>query len=359
VLVFHVGAEDAWAWLIDAHSVRMARLPPAGRVAGVVRTAFSLASVAEPDLTAVNDALRSLSEVLLDPLPPDGAKPRLVIVPDGILHLVPFAALPYAAQGGEPLLASFALTYSPAVTLLENLAQRPAPALASLAVFAAPEVGDSANISALRGQLRDYSGDLAEILASFGPLPFSKVEAREMKRLAGARKVEVYEGAAANRDAVTKRAPRGYELLHFATHALASSDFPDLAGLVLSGRDTRGEPAPDLLHLREIYGLDLDADLVVLSACRTALGRAVRGEGPMSLGRAFLYAGADRVITTQWAAADDVAAELMTHFYDGLFTRGLAPADALRAAQLAVRDSPDWRHPFYWAGLTLTSLSTN
>jgi len=143
----------------------------------------------------------------------------------------------------------------------------------------------------------------------------------------------VYEGFDANKPAVMSGALDRYEVLHFATHAVASSDFPELTGLVLSTVDRNGEQIDGLLHLQEIYSLKLGAQLVVLSACQTALGRNVRGEGPLSLGRAFLFAGAHRVVTTQWRVADDVAPELMKIFYEAMFEHGMAPAEALREAR--------------------------
>jgi CHAT domain-containing protein len=180
-----------------------------------------------------------------------------------------------------------------------------------------------------------------------------------IRQLADARTVDVFEGFAANKATVTSAPLARYGLLHFATHAVTSSEFPELTGLVLSTVDEHGKDIDGLLHLQEIYSLRLDAQLVVLSACSTALGRSVRGEGPLSLGRAFLFAGARRVVTTQWRVADDVAPELMKRFYSALLKDGVAPAEALREAQLEIAAQAQWRHPFFWAGWALTSSGVN
>jgi CHAT domain-containing protein len=107
------------------------------------------------------------------------------------------------------------------------------------------------------------------------------------------------------------------------------------------------------LHLRDIYGLRLDADLVVLSGCRTALGRELRGEGLVGLTRGFLYAGAPRVVASLWKVEDRATSELMARFYRALWQEGLPPAAALRSAQLSLRRERRWRDPYFWAGFVL------
>jgi CHAT domain-containing protein len=114
-----------------------------------------------------------------------------------------------------------------------------------------------------------------------------------------------------------------------------------------------GSPQEGFLHLRDIYGLRLDADLVVLSGCRTALGRELRGEGLVGLTRGFLYAGAPRVVASLWKVEDRATSELMTRFYRALWQEGLAPAAALRSAQLSLRRERRWRDPYFWAGFVL------
>ena len=97
----------------------------------------------------------------------------------------------------------------------------------------------------------------------------------------------------------------------------------------------------------------MDADLVVLSACRTALGKEIKGEGLVGLTRAFMYAGAPRVVASLWQVNDHATAELMTHFYQGILQQKLSPAAALRAAQRALSRDPRWREPYLWAGFVL------
>jgi CHAT domain-containing protein len=144
-----------------------------------------------------------------------------------------------------------------------------------------------------------------------------------------------------------------YRWLHIATHGTVDDRHPDLSGLVLSLVDQAGRPREGVLRAHEIGRLRLGADLVVLSACETALGREVRGEGLYGLSRGFLYAGTPRVVASLWSVRDEATAQLMRRFYQAMVRDGLAPSAALRRAQLSLREERRWASPFYWAGFVL------
>jgi CHAT domain-containing protein len=158
---------------------------------------------------------------------------------------------------------------------------------------------------------------------------------------------------AADRDLALDPRLARYRILHFATHGVIDARYPALSGLVLSLFDEEGRPRDGFLGLRDIYGLQLDADLVVLSACRTALGKEVRGEGLVGLTRGFLHAGASRVLASLWPVSDRATTELMARFYRALFEDHLSPAAALRRAQLSMLGERRWRDPHGWAGFVL------
>jgi len=141
--------------------------------------------------------------------------------------------------------------------------------------------------------------------------------------------------------------------VHLATHAVINNSQPELSGIVLSMVDRAGRPQDGLLRLPEIYNLKLNADLVVLSGCGTALGRLVEGEGLVGLTRGFMYAGTPRVAASLWSVDDAATAALMERFLRGILRGGMPPAAALRAAQLSIRRNPQWSAPFYWAGFVL------
>ncbi len=140
-----------------------------------------------------------------------------------------------------------------------------------------------------------------------------------------------------------------YRILHFATHGLLNSRHPELSGVVLSLIDKNGREIDGFLRLQDIYNLKLSADLVVLSACNTALGRDVKGEGLIGLTRGFMYAGSPRIVASLWKVDDAATAELMTIFYRKMLVENLRPAAALRAAQTEMMKQTRWKSPYYWS----------
>jgi CHAT domain-containing protein len=144
-----------------------------------------------------------------------------------------------------------------------------------------------------------------------------------------------------------------YRIVHFATHGLLNSEHPELSGLVFSLVDKNGKPQDGFLQLQDIYNLNLPADLVVLSACETALGKEINGEGLIGLTRGFMYAGASRVVASLWKVSDVATARLMAYFYSAMEKDGLPPAAALRAAQIQMWKQKRWSAPYYWAGFQI------
>jgi CHAT domain-containing protein len=196
-------------------------------------------------------------------------------------------------------------------------------------------------------------GDPGALLSGFERLPSSRREAESISRLAPAGQVWTALNLAANREAVLSGDLRSYRVVHFATHAVADTRNPELSGLVLSLVDAAGKPREGFLNLTDVYELDLEADLVVLSGCQTALGKEVRGEGIMGLTRGFLYAGVPRVVASLWKVQDRTTAELMDRFYRALWQDHLPAAAALREAQRSLRREPRYRDPHSWAGFVL------
>jgi CHAT domain-containing protein len=144
-----------------------------------------------------------------------------------------------------------------------------------------------------------------------------------------------------------------YRMIHFATHGVANNEQPGLSGILLSMVDERGRLQNGFLRLDDIYNLDLPADLVVLSACNSALGKTVDGEGLVGIVRGFMYAGARRVVASLWKVDDEATGELMGRFYQEMFREGHPPAAALRKAQIEMWRQEEWRSPFYWAAFVL------
>jgi CHAT domain-containing protein len=145
-----------------------------------------------------------------------------------------------------------------------------------------------------------------------------------------------------------------YRIVHFATHGFLNSRHPELSGIVLSLVDEMGREQNGFLRAHEIYELKLPAELVVLSGCRTGLGKEIRGEGLVGLTRAFMHAGSARVLVSLWDVNDEATAELMIRFYSRLLSQDrVSPAAALHTAQLSMAQDKRWSSPYFWAGFTL------
>jgi CHAT domain-containing protein len=163
----------------------------------------------------------------------------------------------------------------------------------------------------------------------------------------------VLSDVSATRDRLFKTDLAQYAMLHLATHGIFDPDRPEDSGLLLSTTDRDGQQIDGFLRLQDIYELRAPVLLVVLSACETALGRDVQGEGLIGVTRGFMYAGASSVVASLWKVDDAATAELMKLFYSNMLQGGMTPGEALRAAQNSIRQQPDWRSPYYWAAFTL------
>jgi CHAT domain-containing protein len=184
-------------------------------------------------------------------------------------------------------------------------------------------------------------------------LPFSREEANAISALVSPTSVLKATDFRANRERATSGELSNYQIIHFATHALLNSEHPELSGLVLSLVDENGQPQDGFLRVNELYNMRLPANLVVLSACQTGLGKAIRGEGLIGLTRGFMYAGAQRVVASLWQVDDLATAELMKQFYTGMLKEKLPPGAALRSAQLSIMKEKRWSSPYYWAAFSL------
>jgi CHAT domain-containing protein len=190
-------------------------------------------------------------------------------------------------------------------------------------------------------------------IGSISSLPQSRDEAEAIMKVVPKGEGMSALGFDASRATVMRPDLSQYRIIHFATHGFANFKHPELSGIVLSLVDEKGQPQDGYLRLHDIYNLDLPADLVVLSACQTGVGKQIKGEGLIALTRGFTYAGAQRVVASLWKVDDEATRELMQEFYTQMFTNRLKPAAALRAAQRKLSHQSQWRSPYYWAGFVL------
>lgn len=362
LLEIALGRQRSALWVVTRTSSRSLRLPPRVRLEALARRVFESWSGGRGDARA--DAAE-LARLLLPAAAL--AHRRILVVADGALQYVPFAALPIpeGPAAGRPVVTEHEVVSLPSAStgavLRREAMQRPAPAHA-VAVLADPVfASDDPRVrpgARARAKAPPEDSELTRSatesgLAGFPRLPATRSEAEEIVALADAGEGFAALDFSASRETLTRPDLARYRVLHLATHGLLNARHPELGGIVLSLVDENGRPKDGFLQAHEIYNLRLGADLVVLSACQTALGREVRGEGVVGLTRAFMYAGAKAVLASLWRVSDRATAELMKEFYAGLLRRRLPAAAALREAQENVRKRPRWAAPYYWAGFVL------
>jgi CHAT domain-containing protein/Tfp pilus assembly protein PilF len=380
LLEFALGTERSYLWAVTPNSIISFDLPGRVVIEGAARRFANLASRPGP-IEEAHEAASALGRLLLAPASASLGTKRLVIVAAGALQYVPFAALSLGAPGSyRPLILDHEVVSLPsaaALALLRGETAGRARAKKTLAVLADPVFrtddprvdsapGRSAPSSAPRAEegaskpsSRDLERAAVESGVAEGSLRFPRLigSRREAARIA-ALVPEADRLAAldfeASRATVTSSEFSQYRIVHLATHGLLDSVHPELSGVVLSLVDKRGEPQDGFLRLHDIYNLRLSAELVVLSACQSALGKEIKGDGLVSVTRGFMYAGAPRVVASLWKVDDAATADLMARFYAGMLgSGGLRPAAALRSAQLTLAKERRWQAPYYWAPFVL------
>ncbi len=389
LLEYFLGDRRSYVWAIDSDSVTAYKLPRRTEIEAIAKRLYALLSTSNSTAGKVKTEVASvLGRILMGPLAEQVGRKRLIIVAHGALQYLPFAALPEPAnrdeKSGPPyayrsLIVDHEIVSLPSASTLEVLRQGMngrKPPTKMVAVFADPvfssddprvkqvqartdddhrrhEQPTDATTMVSQNFLLQRSGEESGIL-SFDRLPFSR---READGIIGfihddgeALKALDFQ---ANRATATGEEVGRYRIVHFASHALLNARHPELSGVVLSLVDEQGRPQDGFLRAHDIYNLNLSAELVVLSACQTALGKEVKGEGLVGLTRGFMYAGAPRVVASLWKVPDNATAELMKQFYKGLLQENLRPAAALRSAQIAIQKEQQWSEPYYWAGFVL------
>ena len=395
LLEYSLGEERSYVWAVTPTGVEGFQLPGRVAIETAARRVHSLLTEHQSHIkdetperrTArllqaekeFHNASAALSQMLLGPVASQLGTKRLVVVADGALQYIPFAALPVPIEHTAEALGN-SVTYRPLITEHEVVSLPSVSALAVLrqdlsirtaapktvAVLADPvytiedpRIKVSITKSAPEAPRRVATRPPEVVrsanesgLTNFRRLRFSREEAETIATLAAGRELTALDFEA-SRATATSAKLNEYRILHFAAHGLLNSNHPELSGLVLSLVDQQGKSQDGFLRIHEIYNLKLNADLVVLSACQTALGKEIRGEGLVGLTRGFMYAGAARVIASLWNVEDRATAELMKRFYKSMLSDHMSPAAALRRAQLDLMKEKGWEAPYYWAAFTL------
>jgi CHAT domain-containing protein len=314
---YYYHGEDLYVFVLTKNTLKAVKLDGKGILKDIEQFRRLLQ---DPISTQYPELSQGLYQRLIKPIENLIATPKLIIVPHGILHYLPFNAL---NSGSNYLIDKYSISFLPSASVIKFLKQRQAQKNRQTLIFGNPDLGDP------KYDLK-YAGE--EAVAISNEMPNAKALLRK-------------EATETN----FKRFANQFGYIHFATHGMFESDSPLNSGLFLS-RDVEND---GLLSVNELYSISLNADLVTLSACETALGKINAGDDVVGLQRGFLYAGANSIVASLWKVDDLATSQLMKEFYSNL--KKTNKRDALREAQLAVKKQ--YEHPYFWAAFQLTGMA--
>ena len=390
LLEYSLGDERSYVWAVTANSFQTYELPDRKTIEDTARECYKLMTARQGTIDDRNNLdaadtrdreIRSkLGSMLVGPLAEQVGNRRLLVVTEGALQYVPFDALlvPNASTGSRiPLLETNEVVVLPSIsTLIAIRSARHHSSSTSklLAVLADPVF----SVSDDRIQSRPSEPAVAkaandETDAQTSPhtpaifirdgalvrLAHASEEADAISSIAPWGTTMVAKGFNASREIAMSSDVGQYQIVHFATHGFLNSEHPELSGLVFTTTDRNGVKTNGLMPLHDIYSLELSAELTVLSACQTALGKEIKGEGLVGLAHGFMAAGSKSVVASLWKVDDRATAVLMADFYELMLQKGMPPAAALRAAKLNMMRDKQWNAPYYWAGFELQGEYAN
>ncbi len=410
LLEYSLGKDRSYLWAVTKTGITSYELPKRADIEAAAQEFYKQVNSPQEGSPEVG---MKLSQMLLAPVASQMGQKRLLVVGDGILQTIPFAALPIPENTQVSLLSAprpeinlranspsrLKTTKTPVNsplqrTLAMSQGFKPladvnsyTPLLVNHEIVSLPS---ASTIAVLRRELKDRKPAAKTLIAIADPvftpnddrlkqprsvgvspaetaltrsaldmgvtldrLKYSRQEAEQILALVPATQRTSAFDFTASRTTATSPNLAEYRMVHLATHGLLNSVHPELSGVVLSLVDENGKETDGFLRLHDIYNLNLPAELVVLSACETGLGKDVKGEGLVSLTRGFMYAGSKRVVVSLWSVNDMGTASLMQKFYQQMLEKGLNPVAALRAAQLEMLKTEQWKSPYYWASFVV------
>lgn len=404
LLEYALGEEKSYLWIVAKNDFRAVELPAKAEIERVARQFYDALTARnkqikfETEIERGDRIFRSdsdlqkfsgeLSQMILAPAAPYLSEKRLLIVADGALQYVPFASLqvpiskfkvqsPLTEDQRPKTKARFLietneivnLPSASALAVLRNETRNRKLPAKTLAVLADPvfdkqddrflRIGGKEKpkpefIAVSKRQTRDAKFSPTRDGLELPRLAFTRREADLISAMLPENQREKLLDFAANRASAMSAELSNFRFVHFATHGFINNENPELSGIVFSMIDQSGKERDGFLRVGDIYNLRLPAEMVVLSGCRTGLGKEIKGEGLVGLTRGFMYAGAKRVTVSLWDVNDEATSELMALFYrEMLGDKKLHPAAALRQAQISMIKSRQWSNPYFWATFIL------
>ena len=396
LLQYSLGEERSYLWAVTSNSLHTYELPGRKAIQDAATEVYELVTARQrvdgiagdyqTKITASDnlyfEKASSLSEMLLGSVAGELGNRTLLIVAEGALQYIQFEALPVPGRLSsgptKPLLieTNEVVVLPSASTLIAIRHTRKHMSLPGnvVAVIADPVLSSndervrtegqpsSVALAATDKNLNQSLPQTPETFTNEGELPrlaHTSEEADAISAIAPWGTTLVAKGFDARRETVMSADFSKYQIVHFATHGFLDSEHPELSSIVLTKVDRNGVKINGLMPLHDIYSLDLSAELTVLSACQTALGKELKGEGLVGLSHSFMSAGSKTVVASLWKVDDRATAVLMDNFYDGMLQKGMTPSAALRSAKLKMMHEKQWSAPYYWAGFVLQGEYTN
>ncbi|HSE41352.1 MAG TPA: CHAT domain-containing protein, partial [Acidobacteriota bacterium] len=346
LIEFFVGEKESFVFAVTSSSKRIRKLPPSSQLQESVRKFMK--QIRMPPKTSLGKDLKnlqleyriqaqSLFQMLIMPVEEHlKDKNNLILILDGILHYLPFETL---MDDDRLLIERFRITYAPSATMMASLQKKTKQVnTKELIAFADPILtSDASKVSGRQNLMR---------------LRYSREEVEGIAELYPKESLGIYLDHDATEEKVRSENISQYGVIHFATHALVDEEVPRRSGIILTSESKA--QSDGILQMHEIWNLNLNTKLVVLSACDTGLGKLVSGEGMVSLMRAFFYAGTKSIVVSLWNVDDNSTAELMKTFYIHM-KNGMSPSESLRKAKLEMIQAAKkgstyaaYEQPYYW-----------
>jgi CHAT domain-containing protein len=384
LLEFSLGDEESYLWLVSKEKLKVFKLPKREiieeKIDKLLKLLINREKLPEEEIADFQNRLvnadqefqigaQVLSNDLFGQLINEISNKRLIIVPDGKLQYFPISALPFPVENeiselNEPFLIKNEITFEPSASLLYLIKKSQKGQTENskeMLIFADPIYSENDNrltsnlmsVSHLRGFVNKNNFPSKPSPISFERLIASKEESKSITQTIGTNNTTLFSDFSANRDVFLNSNLKDYKIIHFATHGFIDVERPELSAIVLSLYDEEANKRDGFIRLHDIYGLNLNADLVVLSACDLGIGKDIKGQGLMSLTNGFLQVGAKSVVSSLWKVDDYATSELMNNFYQILADEKITTTQALRKAKIKMRENPRYNSPYYWAAFNV------
>ncbi len=348
---YSLGEINSYAFVITKKNLKIFPLPPAEKIRLQVRTYLeAIADRDSNDFRLGHELFKTLVSPGLD-----GKFKKIIFIPDGILHYLPFETLLTQEDSRNWLIKDYKISYAPSISSLREIIERGGAqklkTQKDLLAFGDPYFGPEEERADAGDKLKTIPSDTA---SQFSRLQYSGLEIEKIASLFKKQAIDVFKRDKATEEQLKKLDLIPYRILHFATHCIIDDTKPARSFIVFSVGNPSAED--EILQMREIFNLELNSDLVTLSACQTGLGQFIKGEGIVGLSRAFFHAGASSAIISVWAVHDQATSQFMERCYYHLRS-SKSIMDALQKTKIEMIDSGVLSHPYYWAGFVITGHS--